>query len=50
VSSEIKKTASMGMGHSGPWNIAAHLRGTESLVMDTNFPEVVELLRAHESE
>jgi uroporphyrinogen decarboxylase len=35
VSSEIKKTASMGLGHSGPWNIAAHLRGTESLMMDT---------------
>ena len=35
VSSEIKKTATMGLGHSGPWNIAAHLRGVESLLMDT---------------
>ena len=35
VSSEIKKTATMGLGHSGPWNIAVHLRGTESLLMDT---------------
>jgi uroporphyrinogen decarboxylase len=25
----------MGLGHSGPWNIAVHLRGTESLLMDT---------------
>lgn len=35
VSSEIKKSATMGLGHSGPWNIAMHLRGTETLLMDT---------------
>jgi hypothetical protein len=37
----------MGLRHSGLWNITAHLRGTESLLMDTDFPEVVELLRTH---
>jgi uroporphyrinogen decarboxylase len=35
VSSQVKATASMGLGHSGPWNIAIHLRGAEALLMDT---------------
>jgi uroporphyrinogen decarboxylase len=35
VSSEVKKTAAMGLGHSGPWNLAMHLRGAENLMMDT---------------
>jgi uroporphyrinogen decarboxylase len=35
VSSEIKGTASMGLGHSGPWNIAVHLRGAQNLLLDT---------------
>jgi uroporphyrinogen decarboxylase len=35
VSAEIRKTATIGLGHSGPWNIAMHLRGVESLLMDT---------------
>ncbi len=34
VSSGIGKTAAMGLGHSGPWNLAMHLRGTEKLLMD----------------
>lgn len=35
VCSAIKAEASMGLGHSGPWNIAVHLRGAEDLLMDT---------------
>ncbi|UCD80634.1 MAG: uroporphyrinogen decarboxylase family protein [Desulfobacterales bacterium] len=35
VSGQIRKTTSMGLGHSGPWNIAMHLRGAEALLMDT---------------
>ena len=35
VSSDVKKTAAMGLGHSGPWNLAMHLRGAENLMMDT---------------
>jgi len=35
VSSEVKKTSAMGLGHSGPWNLAMHLRGAENLMLDT---------------
>jgi uroporphyrinogen decarboxylase len=35
VSSAVKKTAAMGLGHSGPWNLAMHLRGAENLMIDT---------------
>lgn len=35
VSSQVRKTATVGLGHSGPWNIAMHLRGVEALLMDT---------------
>jgi uroporphyrinogen decarboxylase len=35
VSSGVKKSAAMGLGHSGPWNLAMHLRGAENLLMDT---------------
>ena len=35
VSADVKKTAAMGLGHSGPWNLAMHLRGAENLMMDT---------------
>ena len=35
VSDQIRKTTSLGLGHSGPWNIAMHLRGAEALLMDT---------------
>ncbi len=34
VSTEVRKTAAMGLGHSGPWNLAMHLRGTEKLLVD----------------
>lgn len=42
MSSEIKKTASMGLVHSGSRDIAAHLKGIESLLMDTIFSDVAE--------
>ena len=35
VSSQVSEAASIGLGHSGPWNIAVHLRGAESLLLDT---------------
>jgi len=35
VSAQIRETAALGLGHSGPWNIAMHLRGAEALLMDT---------------
>ena len=35
VSTHVRKAAALGLGHSGPWNIAMHLRGTESLLLDT---------------
>ncbi|MBW1709063.1 MAG: uroporphyrinogen decarboxylase family protein [Deltaproteobacteria bacterium] len=35
VFSEVSKTATMGLGHSGPWNIAIQTRGAEQLLMDT---------------
>ena len=35
VSAQVRKTAALGLGHSGPWNIAMHLRGTEALLLDT---------------
>ena len=42
VSSVVKKTAAIGLGHSGPWNLAMHLRGAESLLLDTiDDPEFV---------
>ena len=34
VTSEIGKKGSVGLGHSGPWNIATHLRGMEQLIVD----------------
>jgi uroporphyrinogen decarboxylase len=35
VSAQICETTALGLGHSGPWNIAMHLRGAEALLMDT---------------
>lgn len=35
MSDQVRKTAALGLGHSGPWNIAMHLRGTEALLLDT---------------
>jgi uroporphyrinogen decarboxylase len=31
----MRKSAALGLGHSGPWNIAMHLRGTEALLLYT---------------
>ena len=35
VSAKVRKTTAVGLGQSGPWNIAMHLRGAETLLMDT---------------
>ena len=35
VSDQVRKTTALGLGHSGPWNIAMHLRGAEALLIDT---------------
>ena len=35
VSSQVRKTTAIGLGHSGPWNLAMHLRGVEQLLDDT---------------
>ncbi|CAB1059755.1 hypothetical protein D1BOALGB6SA_4520 [Olavius sp. associated proteobacterium Delta 1] len=35
VSAHVRETTAVGLGHSGPWNIAMHLRGAEALLMDT---------------
>ena len=35
VAAQVRKKAAIGLGHSGPWNIAMHLRGTEALLLDT---------------
>jgi len=35
VSEGMRKTATMGLGHSGPWNLAANLRGVEQILFDT---------------
>ena len=34
VSAQIRETTALGLGHSGPWNIAMHLRGAEALLID----------------
>ena len=34
VSDQIHKTTALGLGQSGPWNIAMHLRGAEALLME----------------
>ena len=51
VSSEVKKTAAVGLGHSGPWNLAMHLRGAETLLLDTiDDPEFVHELMGFTTE
>lgn len=35
VSSQVRKTATLGLGHSGPWNLAIHLRGAERLIFES---------------
>jgi len=34
VSSSVGRQGTVGLGHSGPWNIATHLRGLEQLIVD----------------
>ena len=47
VSSQVRKEAAIGLGQSGPWNLAMHLRGAESLLTDTvtDTPFVHDLMR-----
>ncbi|MCP4691253.1 MAG: hypothetical protein GY859_24620, partial [Desulfobacterales bacterium] len=47
VSAQVRKTATVGLGHSGPWNLAMYLRGAERLLVDDVMdPEFVhELMR-----
>jgi len=47
VSDKVKKTATIGLGHAGPWNLAMHLRGVEQLMLETyDDPEFVhEIMR-----
>jgi len=48
VAGVVKRTATMGLGQSGPWNLANHLRGTERLLVDDVMDEpdfVHELMR-----
>lgn len=35
VSTEVRKTGTMGLGHAGPWNLAVHLRGTEQILFES---------------
>lgn len=35
VAGEVRKEASVGLGHSGPWNLAMHLRGAEQFLIDS---------------
>jgi uroporphyrinogen decarboxylase len=35
VSSQLPETTPIGLGHSGPWNIANHLMGTKELLLET---------------
>jgi uroporphyrinogen decarboxylase len=42
VAEQVKKTATVGLGQCGPWNLAMHLRGAEQmLVEDVMEPEFV---------
>ena len=47
VSSQVGKTATIGLGHSGPWNLAMYLRGAAQLMVESfKDPEFVhELMR-----
>lgn len=35
VAGEVRQEASVGLGHSGPWNLAMHLRGAEQFLIDS---------------
>jgi uroporphyrinogen decarboxylase len=43
----VRKETAIGLGQSGPWNLAMHLRGAESLLIDTvtDAPFVHDLMR-----
>ncbi|MBW2624362.1 MAG: uroporphyrinogen decarboxylase family protein [Deltaproteobacteria bacterium] len=51
VSTGLSGRANMGLGHSGPWNIAMHARGAEQLLIDTlTDPEFVHQLMRFSTE
>jgi uroporphyrinogen decarboxylase len=51
VASGVRKTATVGLGHCGPWNLAMHLRGTENLIVDDVMePEFVHDLMRYTTE
>ncbi|MEN8244008.1 MAG: uroporphyrinogen decarboxylase family protein [Thermodesulfobacteriota bacterium] len=35
VAGQVRHEASVGLGHSGPWNLAMHLRGAEQFLIDS---------------
>jgi len=35
IAGEVRHEASVGLGHSGPWNLAMHLRGAEQFLIDS---------------
>jgi uroporphyrinogen decarboxylase len=35
VAGQVRQEASVGLGHSGPWNLAMHLRGAETFLIDS---------------
>ena len=35
VAGQVRQEASVGLGHSGPWNLAIHLRGAEQFLIDS---------------
>ncbi len=35
VAGQVRQEASVGLGHSGPWNLAMHLRGAEQFLIDS---------------
>lgn len=35
VAGQVREEASVGLGHSGPWNLAMHLRGAERFLIDS---------------
>ena len=51
VADGVKKEATVGLGHSGPWNLVNHLRGTEQLLMDDiRDPEFMQDLMTYATE
>lgn len=51
VAGQVRKDASVGLGHSGPWNLAMHLRGAEQFLVDSiQDPDFVHALMAFTTE